>query len=109
MSRSLQDTLAEGFKMLGERFLNREDRYKHPPYRYGDGDGSFMAPMIEVPNPRAGQPIPGGVGDYPATMTVYWPWIESDLQKAMEHIKHPKLGPGEFAENIRNLRDGYRY
>ncbi|XP_077346837.1 uncharacterized protein LOC143995940 [Lithobates pipiens] len=105
MNRSILETLTDAIThALGAPAGAK--RLSKPPIRYGVEDGEEY-PLIEVPNPRGGQNEALGQ-PYPLTMTVFRPWTDSDIQKATEHIKHPKLGPAEFIENIEGLRNSYK-
>lgn len=61
-----------------------------------------------MPSPTAPSGQRGRQNGQPLTMTVFKPWTESDVQKATEHIKHPKFGAPEIIENMEGLRNSYR-
>ncbi|KAG9281339.1 hypothetical protein AMEX_G4138 [Astyanax mexicanus] len=61
-----------------------------------------LCPMIQVPNPRAGDQ---GQGE---TMYVYRPWTAEDVRKAVEDIPHPKVKVEAFVQGIQGLYNSYR-
>lgn len=58
-------------------------------------------PLIELPNPRAGQ------DGQLATMTVYRTWNQEDIKKAVEGIAHPREDVEECIVQMEGVRDSY--
>ncbi|XP_054864722.1 uncharacterized protein LOC129348398 [Amphiprion ocellaris] len=73
-----------------------------------------VCPLIEVANPRFGQPTGeqddrgGPIVDVEPTMLVYRPWSNHDRKKATSGIPHPKDGLNEFINGMQGLRVSYR-
>ena len=59
-----------------------------------DTEHTETYPMIQAPNPRAGE-------EENDPMCVYRPWRAEDVRKAAEGIKHPEV-------NVRGFEDGVK-
>ncbi|MEQ2297883.1 hypothetical protein AMECASPLE_039255 [Ameca splendens] len=62
-------------------------------------------PLIELPNPRAGQDDAGNI--QPPTVTVYRTWTQEDIKKAVEGIPHPREDVEECLNQMEDLRLSY--
>ena len=64
-------------------------------------DEEELYPLIELPNPLAGQ------ARQPATVMVYRTWTQEDVKKAVEGIPSPKEDVEECILQMENLRRSY--
>ena len=66
-----------------------------------DTEHTETYPMIQVPNPRAGE-------EKDDIMYVYQPWTADDVRKATEGIPHPRVNVRGFEDGVRSLCNSYR-